>query len=669
MKKTTQHNEKEITVAVAGSPNTGKSTIFNALTGAHVRTGNWPGVTVERKEGILRHKGYKIHLIDLPGTYSLSSYSLDERIAREYLVREKPDLVLVIVDASNLERGLNLVIQLLELEQRVVIDLNMIDIARDRGLEIDEETLGNVLRVGVASTIANKGQGIENLKDAIVKGFTTKQKPTVINYGKKLSSITNKLTEFAKEIDTPYPPLFIATKYLEGDADIVDMIERSPLCNKFRKAVENTGMKLDELSDLIAESRYGFIYGLFKECTHLRHGVKRRIDITRMLDRVFTNRYLGIPIFLFIMWLVFQLVFTFGNPIGGLLDTAITSLSDGLKIVFNRLNTPHLINSLITEGIIPGIGSVLVFVPNIFILYFIFGVMEESGYMPRAAFVMDRIMHALGLHGKSFIPMILGFGCNVPAILATRTLESRKDRIVTILINPLMSCSARLPIYLLFTGIFFAGREGWVIFSLYLIGIVLAIIMARVFKAVFFKEEVAPLIIELPPYQLPSIRNISVSAWFRTRLFLRKAGTVIFAGVVIIWFLANMPLGAEYASSETLIAHIGRFLAPVLAPAGFGFWQAATALLFGLVAKEVVVGTLGTLYGGEENLSVALSTHFTPLSAFAFMVMSLIYLPCIATIAAIRQEAGNRWALLTITYTILLGWLTAVGIYQFGRLF
>ena len=661
-----------ITIALAGNPNSGKTTVFNALTGAHQRTGNWPGVTVERKEGEYQHGETKVNVVDLPGTYGLSAYSIDEKIARDYLVTENPDVVVTIVDASNLERNLYLVIQLLELGQNVVICLNMMDLARKSGMEIDHERLSRLLGVPVVPTVAHKGEGIEQLKKAVLEAAekgSTDQSSKIINYGKELEEILGEIEKLVSEIEITYPPRFTAIKLLEGDPDIRELMTdemKAKVDEILTEVEERTG---EDGETYLAERRYGFIHGLARECVRRRPSLKGKISFSDRVDKVVTNRFLGIPIFLLFMWLSFQLVFKLGNPIADLIDSGFGWLGSWSGSALQAVGAPGWLVSFITDGMIAGVGSVLVFLPNILLLFLIFAFLEDSGYMARAAFVMDRVMHALGLHGKSFIPMLLGFGCNVPAIMGTRILESRKDRILTILVNPLMSCSARLPIYTLFAGVFLARYQGLVVFSLYLLGIFLAVLVARIFKSIFFGGEAAPFIMELPPYRMPTLRNVIFLMWTRSSMFLRKAGTVILAGVVLIWLLASLPPGVEYGSSQSLIGRLGYVLAPLLAPAGFGFWQAAVALTFGIIAKEVVVGTLGTLYGGEEHLRTALAHSFNPLSAYAFMVMSLIYIPCIATIAVIKREGGWRWAGLAVGYSLALGWLVAVIIYQVGSLF
>ncbi|MBM3322805.1 ferrous iron transport protein B, partial [candidate division WOR-3 bacterium] len=417
----------------------------------------------------------------------------------------------------------------------------------------------------------------------------------------------------------------------------------------------------------VVERRYGFLNGLVRECTRRKPGVGRRLAVSDEIDRVVTNRWIGIPFFLLLLWGTFQLVFTVGAPLSDLVDGFFGWLGGAAGAGLAALHAPGWLASLVTDGLVAGVGSVLVFVPNILILFLVISLLEESGYMARAAFVMDRFMHLLGLHGKSFIPMIVGFGCNVPAILATRTLESRKDRILTVMINPLMSCSARLPIYVLFAGAFFGRQQGLVVFSLYLLGILLAVLVARLFRRLFFKEEVAPLIMELPPYHLPTLRSVLTHMWERAWLFVRKAGTIIAAASVVIWLLGSLPWGVQYASESSVIGRIGSVLAPLLAPAGFGYWWAAVSLAAGVIAKEIVVSTMGAIHGvGPDGLTEVLCRQFTPVSAYAFMVMSLVYIPCVAAMAAIKREAGGRWTLLAIGYTLVLGWLLAVAVFQVG---
>ncbi|RKX70804.1 ferrous iron transport protein B [candidate division WOR-3 bacterium] len=667
---------KRIKIALAGNPNSGKTTVFNSLTGSRQHVGNWPGVTVERKEGKFSYGGCEVDVVDLPGIYGLTAYSLDERIARDFLIKETPDVVVAVIDASNLERNLYLVAQLLELRVNVILDLNMMDLVEAKGISIDTEKLSRVLGIPVVKTVANKGDGIEDLKKAIVAP-PKRPGPFQIDYDPDIEAAIERLSDTLKNKGLPkeYPLRWLIVKLLEGDAEILEKVKKLPEGSGIEEAVLKTTASLErnlgyDLETAMVERRYGFLKGLVRECSEKRLGIEERLELSDRIDSVVTNKFLGIPIFLALMWLTFQFVFALGTPLADLIDSFFGWLGTAAASGLTVLNAPGWLSSLISDGIIAGVGSVLVFLPNIMLLFLAIAILEDSGYMARAAFVMDRFMHALGLHGKSFIPLILGFGCNIPGIMATRTLESRKDRILTILVNPLMSCSARLPIYTLFAGAFFSKNQGSIIFSLYLLGIILAVVVARIFKTIFFRHEVAPLIMELPPYRLPMVKGVIIHMWERGSLFLKKAGTIIFAGVILIWLLASLPVGVEYASEESLIGRLGSALAPVLSPAGFGFWQAGVALFFGVVAKEVVVGTLGTLYGVEEaGLRSALLQYFTPLSAYAFMVMSLIYIPCIAAIATIKRETNWKWTGLAVGYSLILGWIVAVLIYQIGGLF
>ncbi len=669
---------RTLKIALAGNPNSGKTTVFNNLTGARQHVGNWPGVTVEKKEGRFSYNGWEVSVVDLPGTYSLSAYSLDERIARDFLMRESPDAVVVVVDASNLERNLYLVTQLLELGMRVILDLNMMDVVGRRGIEIDMEKLSRVLGIPVVATVADRRKGMEELRKAIVGvDRDGRQLEFKIDYDRDIEGEIDRLSDLLKDRTLPegYSLRWLLTRLLEGDEEVLEKTRALPDGEEIEGPVSQSKARLErhlgyDLETAMVERRYGFLEGLVRECSTRRLGVAERREISDRIDVIVTNRFLGIPIFLGLVWLTFQLVFTLGGPLADVIDSFFAWFGGAVSSGLFGIGAPGWLSSLISDGVIRGVGSVVVFLPNILLLFLAIAILEDSGYMARAAFVMDRFMHALGLHGKSFIPLVIGFGCNVPGIMATRTLESRKDRILTILVNPLMSCSARLPIYTLFAGAFFAKNQGLVVFSLYLMGMVLAVAVARVFKSIFFRHEVAPLIIELPPYRLPQVKGIFIHMWERGSLFLRKAGTIILAGVVIIWLMASLPIGVEYASQDSLIGRLGSLAAPLLEPAGFGFWQAAVALGFGVVAKEVVVGTLGTLYGVEdEGLRKVILQHFTPLSAYAFMVMSLIYIPCIAAVATIKRETNWKWTGLAVGYSLILGWAVAVLIYQVGRLF
>lgn len=663
---------EQLVVAIAGNPNAGKTTIFNDLTGARQHVGNWPGVTVEKKEGSLTYEGRQFHVVDLPGTYSLGAYSEDELIARNFILQEQPDVVINVVDASNLERNLYLTVQLLEMGARVVLDLNMIDEARRRQLRIDAGRLATLLGVPVVPTVATRGEGTPELLAAVGHISEETTSPLKIDYGAEIETEIAKICAIIENDfhSLTYPSRWLAVKLLEGDTRLVEKMKQTgntALLGQLQASRQHLASVLgEEPEDVIAERRYGFIAGLVKEVISRPRTLEEKLTLSDKIDRVVTNRYLGLPIFLAAMGAVFQFTFTLGNPLVGYIETFFEWLGGLAAAGISN----ELLASLVVDGLIGGVGSVLVFVPLIFLLFLAISLLEDSGYMARAAFIMDRLMHALGLHGKSFMPLLIGFGCNVPAIMATRTLENRADRLITILINPLMSCAARLPVYVLFAGALFTAYQGWVIFSIYLLGIVLAVIMGRVFKGVFFPTESSPFVMELPPYRLPTLKGTFIHMWERGSSFIRKAGTIIFGVVILIWVLANLPAGVEYASQQSFIGRLGSLFAPLLEPAGFGTWEAASALVFGILAKEVVVGTLGVVYGvGEETLPEVIGQHFTPLAAYAFMVMTLVYIPCVAAIGAIRRETNSwKWTALAVGYSLVLGWLLAVIIYQGGRL-
>ncbi|MGI6286278.1 ferrous iron transport protein B [Neomoorella humiferrea] len=670
--------EREKVIALVGNPNSGKTSIFNDLTGARQHVGNWPGVTVEKKEGKLSYQGQTFNIVDLPGTYSLGAYSEDELIARNFILFDKPEAVINVVDASNLERNLYLTIQLLEMGANVVVALNMVDEARARKIEINIPRLAQALGVPVVPTVATRNEGIKELVATVAKRVQeTICQPLKVNYGREIENELDKLEQIIKQdakLAAKYPPRWLAIKLLEDDERLEAELQKEGARHVLDAATKSKKQLHEilgeEVEAIIADRRYGFINGLVKEAVTRRQTLEERLTLSDKIDSIVTNRYLGLPIFLLAMWAVFQFTFKLGDPMIGWVESAFEGLTGLATGWLEALGAPQLLTSFIADGIIGGLGSVLVFIPPIFLLFLAISLLEDSGYMARAAYIMDRLMHALGLHGKSFVPLLIGFGCNVPGIMATRTLESRQDRLITILINPLMSCTARLPVYVLFTGAFFIANQGWVIFSLYLLGIVLAIIMGKIFKTFLFKGDTAPFVMELPPYRVPTLKGTLIHMWERGSSFIRKAGTVIVGVVVLIWVLSNLPLGVEYASQESLIGRLGTILAPVFKPAGFGTWEAAVALVFGILAKEVVVGTLGVLYGVEENgLTAAIAHSWTPLSAYAFMVMTLIYIPCVATIAAIRRETNSwGWTASAIGYSLVLGWVMAVLVFQVGRL-
>lgn len=665
---------KSIEIALAGNPNCGKSTLFNNLTGLKQHVGNWPGKTVEKKDGSFTYEGTKINVTDLPGTYSLTAYSIEEIVARDYLVEENPDVVVHIVDAGNLERNLYLTIQLIELGANLVLAINMNKFATKKGLKIDAKKISQLLGVPVIKIEAVDETGKEQLLQAIIKNAEKKSKPkNKLEYGTEIEEHLIELEKIiSKSIKTnKLPPKWLALKLLENDEQIIKKINglenNGVIFEKTKEIQKHLNDVFGEDVDVaIADARYGFIAGLVTESVE-----RPKIDkITRSdyIDRIVTNKFLGIPIFLLIMYAMFQITFTLSEPLMGLIDEFFGFLAESTAAIITSANGPEWLVSLFADGIIGGVGSVIIFLPNILLLFLAISILEDSGYMARAAFIMDRVMHKIGLHGKSFIPMILGFGCNVPAIMATRTLENKKDRLLTILINPFMSCGARLPVYMLFVSAFFTENQGLIIFSLYMLGIIMAIIMGLIFKKTLFKGLSSPFVMELPPYRLPTIKGTLIHMWERGKIFLIKAGTLILAAVLVIWFLGSLPLGVEYGSEQSAIGMIGKAISPIFKPLGFGTWQASVALLFGVLAKEVVVGTMGTLYGaGEEGLGTILKSSFTPLTAYTFMVFTLLYVPCIAVLATIKKETNSwKWMLFSAGYLMAIAWIVSFIVYRLG---
>lgn len=645
---------KRVVIGVAGNPNSGKTSLFNRLTGSNLKVGNWPGVTVEKREGRVVRNETEYVFVDIPGTYGLSARSVDERIAIDFLVEDQPDLVIVVLDSANFNRNFYLFNLIGEMGIPMIGALNMTDVAQRRGVTIDAEGLSDYFGVPFVRTVASRGSGVTSLWQAIESGVleTLRHKP---RYPVPVESAVATMMAVMPE---KAPNRFAALALLEGAL----VAEEDRFREKLAPLQARLEDKLDgDLDEVIAEKRYEFVYSVAREFVQKHLSQEERVAMTDRIDRFVTNRFLGVPLFLLMMWVMFVLVFQVGNPVADGIDGAFSWLG-GL------IPGDTAVASFVRDGLISGVGAVLVFVPNIFILFLVIAMMEDTGYLSRAAFVADRFMHALGLHGKSFIPMLLGFGCNIPAVMAVRTLESEKDRILTGLTIPFMSCSARLPVYLLFAGIFFPRHESEVVFAMYLTGIVVAVIVARVMRKIWFTDKASPLIMELPAYHLPSVKTVVRSASMRTGFFVKKAGTFILAAVVIVWALSSFPLGVPYASAESLMGRIGSFIAPVFEPAGFSHWQAAVALIFGFLAKEVVIGTFGTLYGSEAAIAGALQLSFTPLSAVSFLVLILLYIPCVATIAVIRRELGTRWAVISALLSIAIGYGLAVIVYQGGRL-
>ena len=659
----------KVKVALAGNPNVGKSVVFNNLTGARQHVGNWPGVTVEKKEGLCTFEDAKIEVVDLPGIYSLTANSIDEIIARNYIVEEAPDIVVDIVDASNLERNLYLTLQLLELGANVIILLNMMDLAEEKGFKIDTKKLEKLIGVPVVPSVAPKRIGMNELCQKIVetkkKSLTYKK---IFKYSKDLEEGIERVRYVLEQYEelSKYNLRWLAIKLLEDDDEVKKLIVKSisnynAIFSEVEKIKSELEKKYDDLIVAFADERYRIISQIVSQVV-----TKVQVEeptLTSMLDEVFTHKYLGIPIFLTLMWAVFQFTFTVAAPISDLFDMIFSSLAE----IASTNIKPTWLGSLIGEGIIGGLGFVFVFAPNIFFMFLALSILEDSGYLARAAFNMDKIMYKLGLHGKSFIPLLLGFGCNVPAIMSTRTIDNENDRLITILVNPLMSCSARLPVYVLFAGIFFSAYAGNVIFSMYLLGIVLAVLIALILRKTLFPGKPSYFVMEMPPYMVPTLRSIVVHTWERGSMFIKKAGTIIIAGLVAIWALSNIPYGAPI--EESLVGQFGKLLEPIFAPFGWD-WRIAVALFFGFIAKEIVIGSLAILYGtGEETLYGPISNALTPLSAYALMAFVLIYVPCIATVGIIKQETGSwKWTLFAIAYELILAYLVAGFIILIGHL-
>jgi len=716
---------RRITVAVAGNPNSGKSTLINAIAGTRLQVGNWPGVTVEKKEAAFEHGGRRIRLVDLPGTYSLSPFSQEEIVARDYLAQERPDVVVNVVDATNLERNLYLTVQLLELGIPVVMALNIHDEAEAKGYRIDARAIEQRLGIRVVPTSATRKEGLTDLLEATVAAADAPEeeaRPALLSYGRDLDRAALSIAELLEQGAPPrvdrYPRRWLVLKLLEGDPRVCAEVRLAPALLDAARAHLREAHGGD-VEALLAEARYGLAAGLTREV--LERPRLEKVELTERIDRIVLNRVLGIPIFFAAMWVVFKLTFDLSAPFGDWIDaTANGPLKRWAAALLGVVSAPGWTVSLVNDGIISGVGFVLVFVPVIFAMMFFITFLEGSGYMARAAFVMDKAMHAMGLHGKSFIPMVLGFGCNVPGIYATRTLESWRDRVLTALLIPLMSCGARLPVYVLFVGVFFPGRPGTVIWSLYVVGIVLAIVMGVLFKKTLFRGEAPAFIMELPPYRMPSMRSLCLHTWEKGKHFLFKAGTYILAVSVLVWFLLHLPWGVE-GKKDSYLGKAGQVMAPALAPLGFGTWEAASALLTGVVAKEIVVGTMGEIYApaaepaqrqppptvgedlkeigasfgaaarkavgnvvstvglsslsfedekpGDSPLKVALRGAFTPLTALGFMIFVLLYMPCVVVAIAMRQEFGGwRWFGVAFAYQTALAWGMALLVYQGGRL-
>ncbi len=724
--KSSQNPEKQgLTIAVAGNPNAGKSTLINAIAGSRLHVGNWPGVTVEKKTASLEYDGRDISLVDLPGTYSLSPYTQEEVIARDYLVKEKPDVIVNVVDATNLERNLYFTLQLLELGIPLVIALNMTDEAAQKGFRIDADKIASILGCAVVPTIATKNEGLKHLMTTAVSFAVDPgaHAPGFVSYGEDieqaLAPIADALKDHPEVLAGRLPLRWFALKVLERDERVLSEYAVEADALPIEKAVKHLkAAHGEDLEAHLADTRYGLAAGLTREA--LKKPEIRKKELTERIDAVVLNRYLGIPVFLAAMWLIFKLTFDIAGPFTDWFD-GLTSgpLSRWAQRLLDFAAAPDWLVSLVVEGVIGGVGFVLAFVPPIFAMMFFITLLEGSGYMARAAFVMDRMMHAIGLHGKSFIPLLMGFGCNVPAVYATRTLENPRDKALTALLIPLMSCGARLPVYVVFVGAFFASQAGTILWSLYVFGIGMAVIMGFIFKKTLFRGEAPVFIMELPPYRMPTLKNLLIHTWEKGKHFLIKAGTYILAVAILVWFLLNLPWGVEN-KQESYLGKIGQISAPIFAPLGFGTWEASASLITGVIAKEIVVSTMAVVYApqaqgeeeeaapsfvedlreigvsfagalreaatnvfstfgiatisaeeeeGAEDLKTTIAQAFTPLSAYAFMVFVLLYMPCVIVLIAMRHEFGTwKWAGIAIAYQSALAWTAAFVIYQGGKL-
>lgn len=716
-----------IHVALVGNPNSGKTTLFNHASGSHERVGNYSGVTVDSKVATLKHGRYIIKLTDLPGTYSITEYTPEELFVRMHIYDQQPDIVVNVIDASNLERNLFLTTQLIDMNIKVIIALNMFDELEKKGSVLNYVDLGRMTGIPIVPTVAVKGKGLTDLIRKITEVYEDKD-PVVrhihINYGNVIEGCISRIqTEIRKDRGAlrNESTRYLSIKLLEKDNSTLERLKKSTNYEAIRRQAEIEIVRLEKeyrskSGTILTDAKYGFIAGALKETLTedpSRKG-KKKFDF----DDILTHKYLGLPVFVFFMWVMFQTTFTVGSYPMDWIDAGIGYISG----LISGMLTEGPLNDLIVNGIIGGVGGVIIFLPNILILFFFISLMEDTGYMARVSFIMDRLMHKIGLHGKSFIPLLMGFGCNVPAIMATRTLENRKDRIMTMMIAPFMSCSARLPVYVLIISAFFSAYQGLILFSVYLVGIAIAVIVAFVMKNTVFLKQDVPFVMELPPYRIPTLKNTTIHMWHKGSQYLKKMGTVILLASILIWSLSYFPRNVKYSADydaqiaavsgnvslfedekseeisrlelikaaehqeQSYIGRMGRFIEPVIQPLGFD-WKIGVSLLTGVAAKEIVVGSMGVLYQADleaDETSGSLigklqqQVHstgelkgqkvFTPLVAFGFMLFILIYFPCIAVIAAIRKEAGIRWALFSMFYTTAIAWGVAFLTYQVGSM-
>ena len=731
---------KHLSVALIGNPNSGKTTLFNYASGSKEKVANYAGVTIDSKEAKYEQAGYTFSLVDLPGTYSLKSYSPEEIYLRNYIFSNKPDIVINIVDASNLERNLYLTTQLIDMGVQVIIALNMYDELIRKGDSLNCNVLGKLLGIPVIPVVSTRGKGIGKLFNKIIEVYENRE-PTVrhvhINYGTEIENAVCAVQSKIKIDENRSFTNIVSARYLSlellaGDIEFSKKIQGCVNSEEIIETAQKESGKLEKLfadnvDSIITDRRYGFIEGALKET--LKIGTRARLRRTQVIDNYLTNKYMGIPLFVLFLWITFFTTFKLGAYPKYWMELGVSQIAGLLSSVLNE----GIFRDFLVDGIISGVGGVIVFLPNIVILFLFITFMEETGYMARAVFIMDKLMHQIGLHGKSFIPLFMGFGCNVPAIMATRIIESRRDRLVTMMITPFMSCSARLPVYILFISAFFAKNHGLILLVLYMIGILLAVTSALLLKKVFFRAQDIPFVMELPPYRMPTVRSIFKHVWFRTNLYLRKIGGVILIASILVWLFSNFPNNIKYSKDydkeitettayyesllqgdsqmteeqikiageqkekalnmilsekrsekqeRSIMGFIGHSLEPVIKPLGFD-WRLGVSILSGLAAKEVVVSTLGILYHadnsvGDNSLVDKLRDHkdfnekesLAPLIAFSFMLFILTYFPCIGVVAAIRKESGGwKWALFVVFYTTAVAWLLSFSVFQAGKLF
>ena len=713
---------RTINVALVGNPNCGKTSLFNIASGAHEHVGNYSGVTVDAKEGFFDFQGYHFRIVDLPGTYSLSAYTPEELYVRKHIIEETPDVIINVVDSSNLERNFYLTTQLIDMNVRMVIALNMYDELEASGNKLDYTQLSQLIGVPMVPTVCRRGEGVDKLFHVIIGiyegGDFLSQKGEIrseiledlrdwhktyvpdhefgshkeeedarprgymrhihINHGPELERSIEEVKKAIsqnEDIRHKYSTRFLSIKLLENDKEIENFISTLPngkeiIAIRNKETLRIRKVMNEDSEQAITDAKYGFITGALKETFTDNHLEKEQT--TRVIDSIVTHRIWGYPIFFLFLYIMFEGTFVLGDyPMQG-----IEWLVDQLGNLIRNNMAEGPLKDLLIDGIIGGVGGVIVFLPNILILYFFISILEDSGYMARAAFIMDKIMHRMGLHGKSFIPLIMGFGCNVPAIMATRTIEDRKSRLITMLVNPLMSCSARLPIYLVMIGAFFPNCASFMLLCIYTAGILLAVIMARIFSKFLVKGEDSPFVMELPPYRMPTSKSIMRHTWEKGAQYLKKMGGIIMIASIIIWFLGYYPQHDAYESvaeqqENSYIGQIGKAIEPVIKPLGFD-WKLGIGLISGVGAKELVVSTLGVLYTNEgdvENVNLSDRIPITPLVALAYMLFVLIYFPCIATFAAIKQESGSwKWAIFAAGYTTGLAWLVAFTVFQIGSI-